>query len=133
MSTGFEAGGKSTMFDIAESRGVLILTLQGNLEAVEHRTRQLEYNHVMKLVTESDTKCMVFVAAECDYLDSASLGVLISLTTCARKHDGDAVLVGVTDSLADLLERLMLLEPDNRQVFWACYDSVDDACNHLLP
>ena len=132
MSHLYAARGDEPIFEIDQSDGVLILTLVKDPSASNYQSRQFEYNRLQKQIGDEEIRYLVFDLSGCVFLDSVTLGILISLTTAVRKRGGDAAMVGASPELSDLLRRLLLIEPEDRRATWTSYPSRRHAIEALI-
>ncbi|MBI1311586.1 STAS domain-containing protein [bacterium] len=132
MSHLYAARGDEPIFEIEESDRVLILKMVEDPSASNYRSRQFEYNRLQKQIGDNDIQYLVFDLSLCRFLDSITVGILISLTTAVRNRNGDAVMVGANPDVSDLLCRLMLIEPEGRRAVWTSYPSRRHAIEALI-
>ena len=132
MSDLYAARGDEPIFDVEESDRVLILTMVEDPSAANYRSRQFEYNRLQKQISDHGLKYVVFDLSKCGFLDSITVGILISLTTAVRNTGGDAAMVGTNPDISDLLARLMLIEPEQKRAIWVSYPSRRHAIESLI-
>ena len=132
MSDLYAARGDEPIFDVEESDRVLILTMVEDPSAANYRSRQFEYNRLQKQISDHGLKYVVFDLSKCGFLDSITVGILISLTTAVRKTGGDAAMVGTNPDISDLLARLLLIEPEEKRAIWVSYPSRRHAIESLI-
>ncbi len=103
-----------------EENGIVIIELKGKLmggpDASVLHERLYEYLHDNK-------NKMVIDLGKVEWMNSSGLGILISILTTIRNHDGDLKVAKITEKVKNLLKVTKLL-----QVF-EMYDSIDDAIN----
>jgi len=132
MSHLYAARGDEPIFDIDESDSVLILTMVEDPSAANYRSRQFEYNRLQKRISDHGFKHLVFDLSRCEFLDSITVGILISLTTAVRNIGGDAAMVGTNSDISSLLSRLLLIEPEEKRAVWTSYPSQRHAIESLI-
>ena len=132
MSDLYAARGDEPIFDVEESDRVLILTMVEDPSAANYRSRQFEYNRLQKRISDHSLRYVVFDLSKCGFLDSITVGILISLTTAVRNIGGDAAMVGTNPDISDLLARLMLIEPEEKRAIWVSYPSRRHAIESLI-
>jgi anti-anti-sigma regulatory factor len=132
MSSLYAARGDEPIFATAESDCVLILTMVEDPSAANYKSRQFEYNRLQKRISDNGFRHLVFDLSQCRFLDSITVGILISLTITVRRTGGDAAMVGANPDISNLLSRLMLIEPKEKRAVWTSYPSRRHAIESLI-
>ncbi len=132
MSHLYAARGDEPIFDLEQSDRVLILTMVEDPSAANYRSRQFEYNRLQKRIGDDGLRYLVFDLSQCRFLDSITVGILISLTTTVRRTGGNAAMVGTNPDISKLLSRLMLIEPEEKRAIWTSYPSRRHAIESLI-
>ena len=132
MSYLYAARGDEPIFDLEESDSVLILTMIEDPSAANYQSRQFEYNRLQKRISDDGFRYLVFDLSQCRFLDSITVGILISLTTTVRRIGGDAAMVGTNPDISSLLSRLLLIEPEEKRAVWVSYPSRRHAIESLI-
>ncbi|MHC4876738.1 MAG: STAS domain-containing protein [Planctomycetota bacterium] len=123
MSNLYSTYGDEPIFEIEEVSGILVLTMVEDPSSANYQSRQFESNRVRKQISDAGTRFLVFDLEHCTFLDSVTVGILIALTTSVRQIAGDAVMAAVSQDVAELLGRLMLLQPDEKRAMWTSFPS----------
>ena len=118
--------GDRPIFEVEIVGNVRILRVVPDPTVSNYRSRQYEYNRIYKQLDDDPGKHMLVDLTGCVMLDSVTIGILVSLTGRTRQHEGEAILVGVSPDIQEMLARLMLLQPDNKRAMWQTYATRDD-------
>lgn len=117
-----------SLFTCHQLDDLTVLSLSSDLRACSYASRQQQYNQLMKQIGEADSIHLVFNLEDCGMLDSVTVGILVGMAIAAIRKGGTADLCGVSPETRNILVKLMLLEPQNRQLAWQIYDDV----SHVL-
>lgn len=131
MSGVYSVRGDEPVFVVEQVSGVLILTLIADPAAANYRSKQFEYNRLMKAVSEPEITGLLFDFQICEKLDSVSMGIVIALTLRIRDLDGNAAICGCTDEIAQTVARLNATEPMGRRSEWTHFPSKRHAIEAL--
>ena len=86
----YSVRGDEPIFEVEHLAKVLILSLIADPAAANYRSKQFEYNRLMKVVSEPKTRHVLFDFDACQTLDSVSMGVVIALTLRIQELGGNA-------------------------------------------
>ncbi len=123
MSHRYATFGDEPIFEIEDVSGILVLAMVEDPSTANYQSRQFESNRVQRLIYEGEARSLVFDMELCTFLDSITVEILIALTTSVRRSGGDAVMAGMTYEVAELLGRLMVLQPDAKRALWNNFPS----------
>ena len=118
MSGVYAVRGDEPVFTVDQVSGVLILTLIADPAAANYRSKQFEYNRLMKVIGEPEVRGLLFDFRVCEKLDSVSMGIVIALTLRIRELGGSAAICGCTDETAKAVARLNATEPMGQRSDW---------------
>lgn len=114
----YSVRGDEPIFEIEHVSEVLVLSLIANPAAANYRSKQFEYNRLMKVVGEPKTRHVLFDFASCRKLDSVSMGIVIALTLRIRELGGDAAICCCNDEISATVARLNATEPMGQRSEW---------------
>jgi anti-anti-sigma regulatory factor len=114
----YSVRGDEPIFEVEHFAKVLILSLIADPAAANYRSKQFEYNRLMKEVGEPETRHVLFDFASCQKLDSVSMGIVIALTLRMRELGGDAAICCCNDMMATTVARLNATEPMGQRSEW---------------
>jgi len=117
----YSVRGDEPIFVVEQVSEVFVLQLVANPAAANYRSKQFEYNRLMKVLTESETKHLLFDFRVCQKLDSVSMGIVIALTLRIRELDGNAAICCCSDELSIIVARLNATEPLGQRAEWTHY------------
>jgi anti-anti-sigma regulatory factor len=123
MSGVYSVRGDEPIFVVEQVSGVLILTLIADPAAANYRSKQFEYNRLMKAVSEPEVSGLLIDFQICEKLDSVSMGIVIALTLRIRDCGGDAAICSCTDEIAKAVARLNATEPMGQRSEWTHFPS----------
>ncbi len=121
MSGVYSVRGDEPIFEIEQVSEVLILSLIPDPAASNYRSKQFEYNRLMKLIGESETGHLLFDFGVCQKLDSVSMGIVIALTLRMRQQGGNAAICRCSDEISKAVGRLNATEPMGQRTEWTHY------------
>lgn len=124
--------GDEPIFETEAVDSLLMLTLTGDPSSAGYRSRQFEYNRLRRQISDQDVQFLVFDFHQCGFLDSVTVGILVSLTLAVRQSGGEAVLCGLRDDVCRLLLRLIRIEPQARWLVWNRYPNRRHAVQSLV-
>ena len=127
--------GDEPIFVVQKVSGVLILKLIADPAASNYRSKQFEYNRMMKLVGEPETSHLLFDFSDCVTVDSVTVGILIALTLRQREFGGQTAMCSCADQIKASVARLNALEPFGRRAAWPHYPTrrhaVEALCSEI--
>jgi len=127
MSSLYASRGDEPIFHQEKSGSILILTMTEDPAAANYASKQHEYNRFFQMLDTDDVTHLVFDLHRCRILDSVTIGILVSLTGRCRDQGHDSVLSGVSEDVAGMLSRLMLLQHDKQRTMWQTYSTREEA------
>ena len=127
MTDRYALRGDEPVFSVEQVDDNLILTMIPDIRSSSYQSRQHEYNRLYRTLGEDGVRYVTFDLTHCILLDSVMVGVLVNLTQRIRNRDGNAILVGMSANIREMLERLMLLQPDNKRAMWPTYATRQEA------
>lgn len=114
----YSVRGDEPIFEVEHVSEVLVLSLIADPAAANYRSKQFEYNRLMKVVGEPETRHVLFDFTSCRKLDSVSMGIVIALTLRMRELGGDAAICCCNDKIATTVARLNATEPMGQRSEW---------------
>jgi hypothetical protein len=127
MSGQLYRAGDEPVFQQQRTGNVLGLSLVENPGDVRYRSLQHEYNCIYRDLLDSGVEHLLFDLSRCRQMDTVIVGMLVAFTHRVRSRDGNAVLVGVTPEVSDMIQRLMLLQPDFKRASWMSFPTQETA------
>lgn len=95
---------------------------------VENQTsKQYEYNSIHRRIGEEDVHSLLVDFSRCRVIDVVLVEMLVALTHRIRDKDGNAVGVGLSNQLAEIVGRLMALQPQGKRAMWANFPTRESA------
>lgn len=117
----YSVRGDEPIFFVEQVSGVLVLQVVANPAVANYRSKQFEYNRLMKMLTEPETTHLLFDFRVCQKLDSVSMGIVIALTLRIRELGGNAAICGCSDEISTVVSRLNATEPMGQSSEWTHY------------
>lgn len=115
----YAARGDEPIFVEEQISDVLILKLIADPAASNYRSKQFEYNRLMKRIGEPDVEHLLFDFTECQKIDSVTVGIVTAMTLHLRQNGGQTVaMCNCHPDLRQTITRLVSLEPANRRTTW---------------
>lgn len=114
----YSVRGDEPIFEVEHVSEVLVLSVIANPAAANYRSKQFEYNRLMKVVGEPKTRHVLFDFTSCRKLDSVSMGIVIALTLRIRELGGDAAICCCNDEISATVARLNATEPMGQRSEW---------------
>lgn len=115
----YAARGDEPIFVEEQVSDVLILKLIANPARSNYRSKQFEYNRLMRKIGEPDVEHLLFDFADCLNIDSVTVGIVTAMTLHLRQNGGQTVAMCNCDpELRQTITRLVNLEPSNRRTTW---------------
>lgn len=120
----YSVRGDEPIFSVEKTANVLVLQLVPDPSVSNYRSKQFEYNRMVQEINSSEeVEHLLFDLSECGFVDSVTISILVSLTLHMQDYDGIAAMCCCTPEVGQTLNRLMMLEPDNKRATWANYPS----------
>ena len=113
--------GDEPIFVVEELSDVLILKLVADPALSNYRSKQFEYNRMMKIVGEPDVNHLLFDFVDCVNVDSVTMGIVIALTLRLEESGGGSAMCCCGGELKELVARLNAQEPFGRRATWIHY------------
>lgn len=123
--------GDEPIFNVEQVSEVLVLSLVADTAAANYRSKQFEYNRMMKEVGEPTTGHLLFDFRECRKLDSVSMGIVIALTLRMRELGGNAAICCCTGEISQSVAHLNAIEPMGQRTEWTQYPTRRHAVESL--
>ena len=117
----------SEIFVYEREGNSLIVVPQGDLFQYRYEDLRNGYNEMYRMLNEPDTVSLIIDFSRTEHFGSAFIGMLIKLARECRRGGGDALLCGLSKSMREVLDSLMLLENVTTDFFWVPYDSRAEA------
>ncbi|MFT5326558.1 MAG: anti-anti-sigma regulatory factor [Planctomycetaceae bacterium] len=117
----YSVRGDEPIFEVEHVSEVLVLQLIANPAAANYRSKQFEYNRLMKALSEPETRHLLFDFRACQKLDSVSMGIVIALTLRIRELGGNAAICCCSDEISRMVARLNATEPLGQRSEWTHY------------
>ena len=122
MMTGvYSVRGDEPIFVVEQVSEVLVLQLVASPAVANYRSKQFEYNRLMKTLAEPETRNLLFDFCVCENLDSVSMGIVIALTLRIRELGGNAAICCCSDGISNAVSRLNATEPMGQRSEWTHY------------
>ena len=113
--------GDEPIFVPEQVSDVLVLSLIADTSLSNYRSKQFEYNRLMKVVGEPTTRHLLFDFRECRKLDSVSMGIVIALTLRMRELGGGAAICCCSEEVSRSVAHLNATEPMGQRTEWTHY------------
>lgn len=117
----YSARGDEPVFVASRLSGVLTLRLIADPAMANYRSKQFEYNRIMRELGKPDVRGLLFDFCDCVNVDSVTFGVLVSMTIHLAQTGGTTAVCKCRSEIRELLDSLMSLEPASRRVTWMHY------------
>jgi len=127
MSDLYALRGDEPVFSVEQVGDIVILTMVADVKSSSYQSMQHEYNRLYGVLGQDQVQYAAFDLTNCVILDSVMVGVLVNLTHRIRDRGGNAILIGMSDHVREVLERLMLLQADNKRAMWTTYATRQEA------
>lgn len=127
----YSVRGDEPIFVVEQVSEVLVLQLVANPAVANYRSKQFEYNRLMKSIAEPETSHLLFDFRECQKLDSVSMGIVIALTLRIRELGGNAAICGCSGEISTAVSRLNATEPMGQRTEWTHYPTRRHAVESL--
>jgi len=131
----YSVRGDEPIFEVEHLAKVLILSLIADPAAANYRSKQFEYNRLMKVVSEPKTRHVLFDFDACQTLDSVSMGVVIALTLRIQELGGNAAICCCNEKIATTVTRLNATEPMGQRSQWTHFPArrhaIEALCTEL--
>jgi anti-anti-sigma regulatory factor len=114
----YSVRGDEPIFGVEYVSKVLVLSLIADPASANYRSKQFEYNRLMKEIGEPKISHVLFDFEACLKLDSVSMGIVIALTLRIRELGGDAAICCCSDGIAKAVSRLNATEPMGQRSTW---------------
>ncbi|MGZ0172691.1 MAG: hypothetical protein ACKVHE_24390 [Planctomycetales bacterium] len=113
--------GDEPIFAVERMADVLVLKLIKDPALSNYRSKQFEYNRVMKTVGEPETKSLLFDFDDCVNVDSVTMGIVIALTLRLDESGGQSAMCCCDDEVKVMIARLNSSAPFGRSAAWTHY------------
>jgi anti-anti-sigma regulatory factor len=115
--------GDEPIFVVEKLSDVLIFRLIADPALSNYRSKQFEYNRMMKMLGEPDVNHLLFDFAECVNVDSVTMGIVIALTLRLGESGGGVAMCCCKDEVREAVTCLNAQEPFGRRAAWTHYPS----------
>lgn len=123
--------GDEPIFVVERMAQVLVLKLIKDPASSNYRSKQFEYNRMMKAVGEPETKSLLFDFHHCVNVDSVTMGIVIALTLRLAESGGQSAMCGCNAGLKLEIVRLNATAPFGKSAVWTHYPTRRHAVESL--
>lgn len=123
--------GDEPIFVLEKLSDVLVLKLVEDPALSNYRSKQFEYNRLMKLVGEPGTAALLFDFGDCVNIDSVTMGIVIGLTLRMNESGGQSAMCRCSDELKVAVARLNVSAPFGKCAAWTHYPTRRHAIEDL--
>lgn len=117
----YSVRGDEPIFTAENVSGVLVLRLIADPATSNYRSKQFEYNRMMRDIGEPEIDSLLIDFSECLNMDSVTFGMLVSMTLHLGQTGGTTAVCNCQADVRQTLDTLMSLEPGSRRVVWTHY------------
>lgn len=117
----YSVRGDEPIFVAERLSGILILRLIKDPAKSNYRSKQFEYNRMMRDLGDPEIVNLLLDFSDCVNVDSVTFGMLVSMTLHPGHAGRTTAVCGCREEVRRMLKTLMSLEPASRRVVWTHY------------